>query len=125
MIRRPTRSTRTYTLFPYTTLFRSPKYHFYAGQFALNANDADAAIPHLQQAVDGGYPGSAPHIMLAEAHFKKATSTAKGNQLTPAGKAAVQAGLPHLKRSDEHQSELQSLMCTSYAVLSLKKKKQP
>src|SRR3546814_7729094 len=75
----------------------APKYHFYAGQFALNANDADAAIPHLQQAVDGGYPGSAPHIMLAEAHFKKATSTAKGNQLTPAGKAAVQAGLPHLK----------------------------
>src|SRR3546814_10654841 len=39
--------------------------------------------------------------MLAEAHFKKATSTAKGNQLTPAGKAAVQAGLPHLKMAAE------------------------
>src|SRR3546814_14940110 len=39
--------------------------------------------------------------MLAEAHFKKATSTAKGNQLTPAGKEAVQAGLPHLKMAAE------------------------
>src|SRR3546814_8286916 len=79
----------------------APKYHFYAGQFELNANDADAAIPHLQQAVDGGYTGSAPHIMLAETHFKKATSTAKGNQLTLAGKAAVQAGLRHLKMAAE------------------------
>ncbi|MCF8708621.1 hypothetical protein [Rhizorhapis sp. SPR117] len=79
----------------------APKYHFYAGQFALNADDVDAAISHLQQAVDGGFPGSAPHVLLAEAYFKKATATAKGNQLTPDGKAAVQAGLPHLKQGVE------------------------
>src|SRR3546814_3829069 len=39
--------------------------------------------------------------MQAEAHFKKATSTAQGSQLTPAGKAAGQAVLPHLKMAAE------------------------
>ncbi|MBK5263666.1 MAG: hypothetical protein JJE34_00320 [Alphaproteobacteria bacterium] len=78
-----------------------PKYHFYAGQFALNANDVDAGISHLQKAIDAGYPGSASHVLLAESYFKKATSTAKGNQLTADGKAAVQAGLPHLKHGVE------------------------
>jgi tetratricopeptide (TPR) repeat protein len=73
------------------------KYHFYAGDFALKANDSDAGIAHLEKAIGAGYPGSTPHVLLAEAYFKKAVADAKGNQLTPAGKAAVQAGLPHLK----------------------------
>lgn len=77
------------------------KYHFYAGDFAMKANDPDAAIAHLQKATEAGFPGSAPHVLLAEAYFKKAVAGAKGNQLTPEGKAAVQAGLPHLKQGIE------------------------
>lgn len=73
------------------------KYHFYAADFAIKADDADAGIAHLQKAIEAGYPGSTPHVMLAEAYFKKAVSTASGNTLTPAGKEAVKAGLPHLK----------------------------
>lgn len=77
------------------------KYEFYAGDFAFKANEPDAAIGHLQKAVAAGYPGSATHVMLAESYFKKALATAKGNQFTPDGKAAVQAGLPHLKQGIE------------------------
>src|SRR3546814_5806866 len=90
MIRRPPRSTRTDTLFPYTTLFRSPlriqcidrgmhpRFGFGAGQ--AGGND----FPHVES--DG--PWSLE------------------------------------KRSEEHTSELQSLMRISYAVFCLKKKKE-
>lgn len=77
------------------------KYEFYAGDFALKANEPDAAIAHLQKATAAGYGGSAPHVLLAETYFKKAVTTAKGNQLSAEGKAAVQAGLPHLKKGVE------------------------
>src|SRR3546814_5495479 len=78
MIRRPPRSTRTDTLFPYTTLFRS---HLVAGLFG-----------HRQAfATDQGLVS----VALAFQHF----------------------------RSEEHTSELQSLMRISYAVFCLKKKK--
>src|SRR3546814_3560078 len=72
MIRRPPRSTRTDTLFPYTTLFRSP------AEFCHVANSTSAKV-----------------------------------------KCA-----PAWLRSEEHTSELQSLMRISYAVCCLKKKKQ-
>src|SRR3546814_9454363 len=89
MIRRPPRSTRTDTLLPYTTLFRSP---------LLAARGIDATV--LVQA--------APAI--AETRFL----------LEAAGHA------PFVKavRSEEHTSELQSLMRISYAVFCLKKKKK-
>src|SRR3546814_12110037 len=73
MIRRPPRSTRTDTLFPYTTLFRSG-FHF-----------ATAGV-----------------IQIAIVFF-----------------------LIHLSRSEEHTSELQSLMRIPYAVFSLKNKTSP
>src|SRR3546814_4681578 len=82
MIRRPPRSTRTDTLFPYTTLFRS----------AELARHIAAAAPQ-RRANRGGAGGSA------------------------AFEAAVDVG-----RSEEHTSELQSLMRISYAVFCLKKK---
>src|SRR3546814_1515466 len=72
MIRRPPRSTRTDTLFPYTTLFRSPD--------------------HIAAAVEIEDP-------------------------------AVRRGFRRRDRSEEHTSELQSLMRISYAVFCLKKKK--
>src|SRR3546814_4785420 len=80
MIRRPPRSTRTDTLFPYTTLFRSP---------------GAVRLP------DRGRAGPVPR---------------------PCG-----GGRCHIwreRRSEEHTSELQSLMRISYAVFCLKKKKQ-
>src|SRR3546814_1797855 len=77
MIRRPPRSTRTDTLFPYTTLFRS-------------------AIAHLRECV-----------------VEDAVEQAAGGLLADPGDC----------RSEEHTSELQSLMRISYAVFCLKKKK--
>src|SRR3546814_6750137 len=78
MIRRPPRSTLTYTLFPYTTLFRSPSYHF-----------TFSPIYHF--------------TVLPLYYF---------------------TFLPFylFTRSEEHTSELQSLMRISYAVFCLKKK---
>src|SRR3546814_9567134 len=84
MIRRPPRSTRTDTLFPYTTLFRSP------GEHALQpARDETGA-----QRLGGG---------LGQSDLSDGTHV-------------------HPPRSEEHTSELQSLMRISYAVFCLKKK---
>src|SRR3546814_7871021 len=98
MIRRPPRSTRTDTLFPYTTLFRSDR-RLSAGRLLFariwrrdhidqrrNADPVQAADDHRRLH---------PHELL---------------------------DLP--VRSEEHTSELQSLMRISYAVFCLKKKKQ-
>src|SRR3546814_14869514 len=81
MIRRPPRSTRTDTLFPYTTLFRS----FLGGA-----------------RTGGGVAGAAPQ--RADRRDRCATN--------------------RRRRSEEHTSELQSLMRISYAVFCLKKKKK-
>src|SRR3546814_2282729 len=87
MIRRPPRSTRTDTLFPYTTLFRS---------------DRLGDVQFLERGADrcGG-----EH---AAALFTQAQQRLEAHDL----------------RSEEHTSELQSLMRISYAVFCLKKKKQ-
>src|SRR3546814_2646461 len=101
MIRRPPRSTRTDTLFPYTTLFRS------RGDAQADASP-EAVQPDGQtgegvqaQAIE---PGDAP---------KPARN--------PRRRKAPVADAPD--RSEEHTSELQSLMRISYAVFCLKKKK--
>src|SRR3546814_7205491 len=97
MIRRPPRSTRTDTLFPYTTLFRSP----------------GRALPRLRA---GGLargpaavPGPAParerrQLELRQPHHRR-------------GRGHRRPG----PRSEEHTSELQSLMRNSYAVFCLTK----
>src|SRR3546814_3255665 len=90
MIRRPPSSTRTDTLFPYTTLFRSP--------------EARAAMEDGKMVYAGKY--SAPDYELI---------VSKNCGLA----------LESTMRSEEHTSELQSLMRTSYAVFCLKKKKKP
>src|SRR3546814_1011872 len=90
MRRRPPRSTRTDTLFPYTTLFRS-------GVLGLELHRVAA-------------PAQALHRHLV--------AKARDDDLA----AARLGGLVH--RSEEHTSELQSLMRISYAVFCLKKKKQ-
>src|SRR3546814_7538737 len=97
MIRRPPRSTRTDTLFPYTPLFRSL-----------------------------GEP-------LIRLFFERGEFTALSTRMTAfalvfyaiglAGHATVEI-VDRVFRSEEHTSELQSLMRISYAVFCLKKKKQ-
>src|SRR3546814_5546829 len=105
MIRRPPRSTRTDTLFPYTTLFRS----LHAGRQAIG--------PAQRQRIDigartGGNAGYAP----AASHNPQGTVDTRRYRFLRTRQAC--AG-----RSEEHTSELQSLMRISYAVFCLKKKK--
>src|SRR3546814_8152273 len=112
MIRRPPRSTRTDTLFPYTTLFRSAAHADDAGadQRRRHLCRRRAAHPHAAQwrAGAGGCPPSAPHARQDRLKRSAWAQKAKGRSL----------------RSEEHTSELQSLMRISYAVFCLKKKKK-
>src|SRR3546814_3520178 len=106
MRRRPPRSTRTDTLFPYTTLFRS-------------AVDAAARSSFL--------PLDALYVYLLELStialaFPNTVSEVAGDDKPPATKPS-DVFVFHDIRSEEHTSELQSLMRISYAVFCLKKKK--
>src|SRR3546814_1852846 len=100
MIRRPPRSTRTDTLFPYTTLFRSAR----AGRTAACRAAASSAAS-AGRTGDHGAAGGAGHRL---AHPARADRRAFADQRD--------------HRSEEHTSELQSLMRNSYAVFCLKKK---
>src|SRR3546814_15625665 len=97
MIRRPPRSTRTDTLFPYTTLFRS-----------LGSADATGFFqPRL-------------HKSLTDRMVKNLSDSQRCLGLL--ADVMIETGV-NLLRSEEHTSELQSLMRISYAVFCLKKKK--
>src|SRR3546814_2119687 len=103
MIRRPPRSTRTDTLFPYTTLFRSS---------VLRA----ATSPWLRHREDqAGLRCLRLHANVA-AMLKRFLPLAALVTFTLPSLATAQG------RSEEHTSELQSLMRNSYAVFCLKKK---
>src|SRR3546814_2896168 len=102
MLRRPPRSTRTDTLFPDTTLFRSARFAVpYHRGFALIGNAYGMDIRTFQAGLGYG---------LARC----------GQLRLPDIKRVV---LDPTRRSEEHTSELQSLMRISYAVFCLKKKK--
>src|SRR3546814_9915279 len=109
MILRPPRSTRTDTLFPYTTLFRSgdvaQRAHVVQAVGQLDQQHADVVRHREQELAE----------ILRLPHFFRGELDAR--QL---GHAFDQLG----DRSEEHTSELQSLMRISYAVFCLKKKKQ-
>src|SRR3546814_3475014 len=92
MIRRPPRSTRTDTLFPYTTLFRSRR-----------ESDAEAEQPEDE--------------LKTHRHDDAGEDRAPGYALQRRGR-----GVGLYDRSEEHTSELQSLMRISYAVFCLKQK---
>src|SRR3546814_10207927 len=97
MIRRPPRSTRTDTLFPYTTLFRSP---------------IPAAPPVTRTTpgyvVDSDMPRTTVHRNAVPGDVARAVREQEQQRAED--------------RSEEHTSELQSLMRISYAVFCLKKK---
>src|SRR3546814_7009821 len=111
MILRPPRLTRTDTLFPYPTLFRSP-----AGRHGRSRHVAVPAIgPARTHLFDSAtFPVTNPE-RLPETLFEPAFRS-KGWALPR------QRGIGGV-RSEEHTSELQSLMRISYAVFCLKKKK--
>src|SRR3546814_4107699 len=96
MIRRPPRSTRTDTLFPYTTLFRSHRTGEVSGDdFADHHHGGERDHPQ----------GAAGVLVMRRSQIDMIVAEA-------------------LDRSEEHTSELQSLMRISYAVFCLKKKKK-
>src|SRR3546814_6211896 len=96
MIRRPPRSTRTDTLFPYTTLFRSGRQHSVTQVAGRGEGE------HEQRT----YPARLPEALGRPRRGGHGRELRRG------------------RRSEEHTSELQSLMRISYAVFCLKKKKQ-
>src|SRR3546814_8094623 len=115
MIRRPPRSTRTDTLFPYPTLFRSDE-----GEDQLNLTDGAHVGGVLQG--KGGEPADRGEE-AGDPHRKRRLPVAQDRGHL-AGLAQQQVGAhDHRLRSEEHTSELQSLMRISYAVFCLKKKK--
>src|SRR3546814_4946048 len=105
MRRRTPRSTLTDTLFPYTTLFRSQGDLRHAGPYRrLQVRPSSAALPPGR---DNGCAG----------HRDRPLDAGR------VGRASIRAARPdHQSRSEEHTSELQSLMRISYAVFCLKKK---
>src|SRR3546814_8680582 len=109
-IRRPPRSTRTDTLFPYTTRCRS-------AVFGL-VGEAEADVPRAQYECELEHSASSltsgQCSQLSTLPLVIADQPGTANRQTP---AAVE------ERSEEHTSELQSLMRISYAVFCLKKKK--
>src|SRR3546814_1932859 len=118
MIRRPPRSTRTDTLLPYTTLFRSRSHR----QQRRHRQDARLAAPPLARRGPRAHlPG--PPLMPAPARQRSAwRETVAG--VAFGGYALIgclATPLVH-RRSEEHTSELQSLMRISYAVFCLQKK---
>src|SRR3546814_1850263 len=109
MLRRPPRSTRTDTLFPSTPLFRS----------------APGGQGHAAHLTESGDRGAAAHVVAVHEHDRP-----RRVGLGPVEHRPVH-GHPHRMqvgvrgveaRSEEHTSELQSLMRISYAVFCLKKK---
>src|SRR3546814_2648574 len=102
MIRRPPRSTRTDTLFPYTTLFRSLS-------MGIGKGLANSLLVKVNQI------GTLTETLEAVSMAQRASYTAVMSHRSGETEDAT-------IRSEEHTSELQSLMRISYAVFCLKKK---
>src|SRR3546814_4419518 len=102
MIRRPPRSQRTYTLFPYTTLFRS-----------------DRALAILSAIWSAG----PEDVVLLAGKGHETYQESQGVRAPFDDREWARFALTFQQRSEEHTSELQSLMRISYAVFCLKKKK--
>src|SRR3546814_4538731 len=125
MIRLPPRSTRTDTLFPYTTLFRSTAFYIDWSKIQLQVRTA-SGLPYTANAGTARSKGAELEIVARPASaFELGTSLA----YTDAKLKSVVAGVPAAQvgdrlpgsakftayRSEEHTSELQSLMRISYA----------
>src|SRR3546814_3453314 len=109
MIRRPPRSTRTDTLFPYTTLFRS------LCSLVLPTS------PHQDQKRD--HDRHRRDLLRAQRPLLLVVIWVRKRKAGPPDVARLAEIASDLARSEEHTSELQSLMRISYAVFCLKNKK--
>src|SRR3546814_3934386 len=129
MIRRPPRSTRTDTLFPYTTLFRSIRRKW----FSFNTAEYRAFFTIVFFQVNRGLFNGLQGIHIRFVGFLTPCEQTVSTQHDPANSRIIFYCLFHLQsqiksgalpgyRSEEHTSELQSLMRISYAVFCLKKK---
>src|SRR3546814_6747059 len=103
MIRRPPRSTRTDTLFPYTTLFRSGVEHVGAGHALMHES---GGFPHMF-----GHVGQESDDVVLDLRLYGVDALDLKRAFLPDRRG----------RSEEHTSELRSLMRISYAVFCLKK----
>src|SRR3546814_4289044 len=128
MIRRPPISTRTDTLFPYTTLFRSDVIlgqtipAFDAG-LCNDMNSVVSAAHHVAGHIIGNDPVAALSGKLGLGMVQDLLGfSRKTDEQARALRIASQTG-QYVRRSEEQTSELQSLMRTPYAVSSLKKQK--
>src|SRR3546814_7346453 len=111
MIRRPPRSTRTDTLFPYTTLFRSRS----------TPPSRPLQLGGMQRRRPGAYAeGQVYNIYFNEVAVRPSRAQDAVRAVFSKGGACYDC---HTIKSEEHTSELQSLMRISYAVFCLTKKK--
>src|SRR3546814_6676075 len=113
MIRRPPRSTRTDTLFPYTTLFRSQ----HRRPSPRRRSTASSAITPCSSAASRSCSPAPPN----RARRSRSASRAQPSPPPPIGRAASPPR--PARRSEEHTPELQSLMRILHAVFCLKNKK--
>src|SRR3546814_7882827 len=122
MVRRPPRSTRTDTLFPYTSLFRSMN----LASAVTIALQRFGEFAHRRLAVAEDDRGR--DILFLDQVAQRLTLGALARLDQELGDILVGARRPRdldrfgIRRSEEHTSELQSLMRISYAVFCLKKK---
>src|SRR3546814_2337604 len=107
MTRRPPRSTRTDTLFPYTTLFRSP--------------GIEPGAPESNYVIESQ---KCYHYTIPERQRKDEFTQYQSKKGRKKSRQQVKPRRTRRGRSEEHTSELQSLMRISYAVFCLKKKKK-
>src|SRR3546814_10154275 len=118
MIRRPPRSTRTDTLFPYTTLFRSVRLRDLAGLIVIDFIDMEETRNNhaVERRFKEALRNDRARIQLGRiSHFG----------LLEMSRQRMRPSLMEISseiRSEEHTSELQSLMRISYAVFCLKNK---
>src|SRR3546814_2923965 len=112
MIRRPPKSTRTDTLFPYTTLFRSWSYRPFRGRLCRPCRRS--RLSREGQFGRHGKLGRGRTVAAGDGGRRGACDAGRSRDRG--------ASVP--LRSEEHTSELQSLMRISYAVFCLKKKKR-
>src|SRR3546814_2122658 len=128
MIRLPPRSTRTDTLCPYTTLFRSVDLRAEAGELIRTLIRKDDAYQETQQTDDRHcLKPCLLHLrkqgMDADpSRLRDSADEGQGNGAEKADEVAT-GGEQSESRSEEHTSELQSLMRISYAVFGMQKKK--
>src|SRR3546814_1768218 len=113
MIRRPPRSTRTDTRFPYTTLFRSTAF----------ASPAAGSVPSNVGRCRTRRHRSPPRRWVLASRGLPKTPFARRSKAASSSDCRCATAASAI-RSEEHTSELQSLMRISYAVFCLKKKKK-